>query len=97
MAGKYVLASTETTTLGEFLDHWSEITGKETEYLQITLEEYARLWPMWGTEVGLDLQCLDDLGAESWSGEKWIGKEELGLGPELVGLREALVTLVGKQ
>ncbi|KAK9244292.1 hypothetical protein V1506DRAFT_578785 [Lipomyces tetrasporus] len=94
LSGKYVFATTETTTMGKLLDHWSEITGKETEYLQISLEEYDRLWPMWGMEVGRDLRCWDEFGAESWGSEKWMGREELGLGHELVGFREALVALV---
>lgn len=49
---------------------------------------------MWGMEVGKDLMYWNEFGTESWSTEKWIGKEELGLGKELVGLREALVALV---
>ncbi|TVY14617.1 NmrA-like family domain-containing protein 1 [Lachnellula arida] len=92
--GKYVFATTEITTMGKLLEHWSEVTGKETEYLQITLEEYNRLWPMWGLEVGSDLKCWDKFGAESWASEKCIGREELGLGQELVGFRDALVTLL---
>jgi hypothetical protein len=97
LPGKYVFATTEATTMGKFLDHWSEITGKETEYLQVTLEEYDRLWPKWGMEVGNDLKCLEEFGADTWTSEKWIGKDELGLGQELVGLHEALVNLVAKQ
>ncbi|TVY46703.1 NmrA-like family domain-containing protein [Lachnellula occidentalis] len=92
--GKYVFATSEVTTMGKLLEYWSEVTGKETEYLQITLEEYNRLWPMWGLEVGSDLKCWEEFGAESWASEKCIGREELGLGPELVGFRDALVTLL---
>jgi len=80
--------------MGRLLEYWSEITGKETEYLQISLEEYDRLWPIWGLEVGKDLSCWADFGEESWGSEKWIGREELGLGKELVGFRDALVDLV---
>ncbi|KAF4633875.1 hypothetical protein G7Y89_g4244 [Cudoniella acicularis] len=95
LLGKYVFATTETTTMGKLLDHWSEITGKETEYVQISLEDYDRLWPMWGMEVGRDLRYWDEFGAESWGSEKWIGKEELGLAlEELVGFHDALVALL---
>lgn len=80
--------------MGKLLEHWSEVTGKETEYLQITLEEYNRLWPKWGLEIGCDLKCWDEFGAESWASEKCIGREELGLGQELVGFRDALVALL---
>jgi len=76
------------------LEYWSEITGKETEYVQISLDEYNRLWPEWGLEVWQDLKCWAEFGAETWGSEKWIGKEELGLGQELVGFREALIALV---
>jgi hypothetical protein len=81
--------------MGKLLEYWSEITGKETAYMQISLEEYGRLWPMWGIEVGRDLRYWDEFGAKSCSGEKWIGREELGLRPELIGFHEALVALVG--
>ena len=90
-----MFATTETTTLGKFLDEWSEVTGSEAKYLQISLEEYERLWPMWGMEVGTELKCMDDFGAESWGNQERIGREELGLGKELVGLHDALVVLVG--
>jgi hypothetical protein len=90
-----MFATTEVSTMGNLLEYWSEITGKETEYVQISLEEYDRLWPMWGMEVGRELRCWSEFGAKSWGSEKWIGREELGLGPELIGLREALVALVG--
>jgi len=92
--GQYVFATTEITTLGKLLEYWSEITGKETEYVQISLEEYNRLWPMWALEVGQDLMAWSGLGADAWGSEKWIGKEELGLGDELVGFREALVAQI---
>jgi len=81
--------------MGQWLETWGEITGNKTQYLQISLEEFDQLWPMWGMEVGGDLKCWEEFGAESWGSEKWIGKEELGLGQELVGFREALVALLG--
>ena len=62
--------------------------------MQISLEEYNRLWPMWALEVGQDLMAWSGLGADAWGSEKWIGKEELGLGDELVGFREALVAQI---
>jgi hypothetical protein len=95
LSGQYVFATSETITMGKWLETWGEITGNETQYLQISLEEFDQLWPMWGMEVGSDLKCWEVFGAASWGGEKWIGKEELGLGPELVGFREALTALVG--
>ena len=85
-----MFATSEITTLAKLLEYWSEISGKETQYVQISLEEYNRLWPMWGLEVGSDLMVWAEFGAETWGSEKWIGKEELGLGPELVGFRDAL-------
>lgn len=89
-----MFATTETITLGEVLNQWGEITGNPTEYFQISLEEYNRLWPMWGMEVGLDLKCWEEFGAQSWGHDKWIGKEELGLGKELVGFHAALAQLL---
>ena len=64
--------------------------------MQITLEDYDRLWPMWGLEVGKDVECWNEFGDASWGSEKWIGGKELGLGEgELVGFKEGLVGLVG--
>jgi hypothetical protein len=47
-----------------------------------------------GLEVGKDLRCWAEFGAQTWGSEKWIGKEELGLGQELIGFREALANLL---
>ncbi|KAH6715759.1 NmrA-like family protein-like protein [Leptodontidium sp. MPI-SDFR-AT-0119] len=66
LAGKFVLSSVETLTTGDLLKSWSEVTGKEAEYVQITLKEFDRLWPKWGLEMGetLDLVTKEDLGLD---------------------------------
>ena len=43
LGGNYVFATTETTTLGEYLQFLGEITGKKTEYVQVSFEAYDRL------------------------------------------------------
>lgn len=90
--GKYVFVATETITMGKLFEYWSEATGKEVEYVEISLEDFDRLWPKWGREVGLDLKCSNEF--KVWIGENHIGKEELGLGDELIGFRDAVATML---
>lgn len=92
LPGKFVLATVETTTTGGLLDDWSAVTGKETEYVQISLEEFNRLWPMWGLEMGAMLKFWEEAKEKSWSGEEVITKEDLGLEFPWVTIKQAFGT-----
>jgi hypothetical protein len=79
LPGKFVLAVAEEMTHGEVLATWGRATGKETEYVEITLDQFDSLWPMWGKEMGMMMQMWGDLGDNSWSGEEILTKEDLGI------------------
>lgn len=87
---KFVLAKTATLTAAEVLATWSRATGHAAEYVRVSLEEFDRLWPVWGQEMGIMMKFWDEAKEKSWSGENIVGAEELGVKvEELVGLEEA--------
>lgn len=92
--GQYVLAYVDKCTIADLAEKWSTVTSKALTCVQITMEDYERLWPKWGTEVRLNLKVFELCpGEQSWQieGQEWIGKEELGIGEgELVGIKESL-------
>ena len=75
-------------THGEILEAWGRATGKETEYVEISLEAFDRLWPMWGLEMGSMLKMWEELGERSWSGEDAVTREDLGIVDGLETLEE---------
>jgi hypothetical protein len=91
LPGKFVLAKTQTLSAGDVLKTWSEATGKKAEYVKVSLEDFDRMWPMWGMEMGVMLKFWDEAKDKSWSGEEGIvGAEELGVEVgKLVGLKAA--------
>lgn len=90
--GKFVLATVDESTAGEFISTWGRLTGKQTEYVQISLAEYDRLWPMWGQEMGVMMEFWGEYKEKSWSGEDYITKEDLGVVEKLVSTEEALAS-----
>jgi hypothetical protein len=90
--GKFVLATVDEFTAEDFLSTWGRLTGKQTEYVQISLAEYDRLWPMWGQEMGVMMEFWGEFGDKSWSGEELLRKEDLGLVEKLVSTEEALAS-----
>ncbi|KAN0115552.1 NmrA-like family protein-like protein [Hyaloscypha variabilis] len=90
--GKFVLATVDESTAAEFLSTWGRVTGKQTEYSQISLEEYNRLWPMWGQEMGIMMEFWGEYKDKSWSGEDFIRKEDLGVVGKLVTTEEAVAS-----
>lgn len=88
--GKHVLAYTEKTTTGGLLETWGKVAGKETEFVEVGLEQYERLFPGWGSEMGVMMEFWAELsGEEQWSGEEGI-LTAVDLGVEgLGGVEEA--------
>lgn len=80
------------STAGEYLANWGRVTGQKTEYVQISLAEYDRLWPMWGQEMGIMMEFWGEYKDKSWSGEDLLTKEDLGLTEKLVSTEEALAS-----
>lgn len=90
--GKFVIASTGATTTGGILKTWGEVTGNETEYVEISLEQFDRLYPLWGQEMGIMLKFWEEVAEKSWSGEEFLTGNDLGVAGPFVGLKEALGT-----
>jgi NmrA-like family len=87
---KFVQAKVATLSAGDVLATWSRATGHAAEYVKVSLEEFDRVWPVWGREMGLMLEFWDEAKEKSWSGEDIIGAEELGVDVgSLVGVEEA--------
>ncbi|KAG9239772.1 putative NmrA-like family domain-containing protein 1 [Amylocarpus encephaloides] len=89
LPGKFVLAASDKTTTGGALEAWGRVTGKETEYVEVGLEQYDRLFPDWGLEFGVMMEFWGVLGDESWTGEEVIRGEQLGV-TRLGGLEDGL-------
>ena len=87
--GKYVLAYVEKTTIGDMLKTWSEATGKPSVYVQTSLEDFDKVWPMWGHEMGFMMKFWEEYGDQSWSGENYLTSKELGIKEKFVGVKEA--------
>ena len=78
--------------MGEILQTWGEVTGKPTAYVQTSLEEYNKVWPMWAQEMGIMMQFWDEYGENSWSGEDFLTSKELGIKEKFAGIRETFET-----
>ena len=88
--GKFVFATVDTSTAREFLEMWGKANGVSTEYIEIPLADYDRLWPMWGKEMGAMMEFWGEYTNKSWSGEDFLTKEDLGVTAKLVSTAEAL-------
>lgn len=89
LPAKFVLATTgEKLTQNEILQAWGRATGRDVEYVEISLKDFDRLWPKWGLEMGTMLKMWEDLKENSWGGEKVVTKEDLGINQPLIGIEE---------
>jgi hypothetical protein len=90
LPGKFVLANTESTTSGALLETWGKVTGKETEFVKVGLEQYDRLFPGWGKEMGVMMEYWEKFpGLQAWSGQDVVVERDLGL-ERMSGIEEAL-------
>jgi hypothetical protein len=93
LPAKYVLAATETITTGDILKTWSKVTGKPALYLQTSIDDYDRLWPKWGLEVGLMIKFWEYSGKKSWDIDGLLTAKELGIESRLIGLESVFKSL----
>jgi hypothetical protein len=65
---KTVVQVTDVVTKGEMLRVLGRITGNKAELIKIPIEDYDRLFPAWGFEMGGMLQYFEWMGGwkESW-------------------------------
>lgn len=93
LPAKFVLAETDSTTIGEMLKTWGKVTGKETEYVEVSLEQYDRILPGWGNEMGIMMQYWAEVKDRSWSGEELLTRQSLGISASFVETEEALAAI----
>ncbi|KAL2065269.1 hypothetical protein VTL71DRAFT_2938 [Oculimacula yallundae] len=72
LPGKFVLGSVESLTTGDLLKTWSAVTGKDAEYVQISLVEFDRLWPNGVSRWGLCLSIGMSLEIRAGQGRIWL-------------------------
>ncbi|CAM6086140.1 unnamed protein product [Calypogeia fissa] len=90
---KYVIMQVEEMTSEEYILLWGKVTGKNVKYVQIPFEEYDKLFPKWGAEMGVMLLFWEWAGEKSWSGEPDIlTGADLGVEGELVSSEKAFAT-----
>lgn len=90
LRGKYVLGRVEILTSQQYLDLWAKVTGKTAQFIRISYEDYYKLYPNWGEEMGRMLKLWEEVGEKSWSGQELITPEEIGVQGELRTTEEAL-------
>jgi hypothetical protein len=88
-SGKYVFVNHETITLAEYYARWGKLVGKQIQHVQIGMEDFCKLIPGYGLEMGVMLQFWSAYGERAFSGEEMVGAKELGIEGELVGLEDA--------
>ncbi|KIY02266.1 uncharacterized protein Z520_02404 [Fonsecaea multimorphosa CBS 102226] len=81
LGGKYVLGDVETMTAEGMLEVWSKATNKESAFVQISLDDYEKLWPRFGTEMALMYLWWMHAGGNPWvpNGEELLRVKDLGL------------------
>lgn len=93
LGGRFVLASVEDTTAGNYLQTWAKAQGKAAQYVQTDEKTFNAIWPMWAEEMGGMMQFWDWAREKSWSGEDVLTKEDLNISEGLVGLEQALASV----
>ncbi|KAK3069369.1 hypothetical protein LTR53_012336 [Teratosphaeriaceae sp. CCFEE 6253] len=93
--GKYVYVRTDRLSFPDILKVWSEVSGKEAEYVPVSPQAFEALWGVAGKEMAMQYRS-----GEMW--EDWdtlkpgevCTMQELGVRSEqLVGLKQELVKL----
>lgn len=91
--GKYTTVATETVTLGDMLNIWSEVTGRQGIYIQCSRKDYENLWGVAGDEI-TDQWDWAQIVSDWTAHVDYVSKEELGIKPEETpGLKATLESL----
>jgi len=89
LPGKYVFGNVETVSLAEYAKRWGAAVGKTIDFVQVTVEDYCKLFPGYGAEMQSMIHFWAEYGEQAWSGEDMITADDLGITDELVGLEQA--------
>ncbi|CAO2648767.1 Nn.00g097160.m01.CDS01 [Neocucurbitaria sp. VM-36] len=87
--GKYANVALEKWTFQEMLDLWSEITGKECVFTEISIDAVTKLYGNLGNELPLQFKFGE--ACDPWETEEHISPEGLGIiRDEVVGFRGSI-------
>jgi hypothetical protein len=80
LPGKTAVLFTEAMSFGDFHKLLGKVTGRQTEYIQIPMEQYDQLFPNWGKEMGMMLQFFEEAAKEGWgAGAEMVTAQDLGV------------------
>ncbi len=65
LPSKYALVMTEAITCKDIIKAWAEATGKDTTYIQVSLQALDSLWPKFRGEMAAPLHRGETVG--HWS------------------------------
>lgn len=63
---KHVVGDVEYMTAGRMLEIWSEVTGRPSAFVQISWDDYIKLWPVIGLEMALQYRWWEHEGRNPW-------------------------------
>ena len=95
LPGRYVLVRTDPLSIADTLKVWSKITGKEGVGVEVSLEDYARLWPGFWRDLGLQLKLNEMVTDLSSIREGVLGAVDLGVESDVVRFEETVKGMVG--
>lgn len=93
--GKYIDVRSNLMAFEEVLKVWSEVTGKEAEYVNIPMDTYNRLWGPGGVELSMQYRSGELWGDwERVKGNEMVQPEAIGIQKDqLVDLRGDLIKM----
>jgi len=91
---KYASVAPENMTFGEILQVWSEVTGREAVYFEVSKKQYEELWGIIGNELARKLEFGEVVS--DWTaaqGDEFLSMEDLGISEQGIGCKPALERL----
>lgn len=76
--GRYTSIDPETLSYGKMLEIYGEITGRQTAFIQISVEDCVKLWGIAGKELA-DQLAFNECCPRAWESPDYVSKEELGI------------------
>ena len=88
LPAKYTFLVTENITIADTLKVWSEVTGKDAEYVEVSAEKFDALYPKMGGELAAQLKWGETVPDWGKLGSGLLSGKDLGVDEkELVGLK----------
>lgn len=96
LPAKYTVVVTENISVADTLKTWTEVTGKEAEYVEVSPEKFDRLYPRAGGELAAGLKWEETVRDWRDLKEGMVSGKDLGVDEEkLVGLKGFLEGMKG--